>query len=268
MKIVTVATNNQRYFPYLVESCKRHNCHLDIIGWDQKWQGFSWRYKLMLEYLQKQNPDEIICFVDAYDVIILQEHDIIVKNFKELIGNNKNSIVISRETKTESIYNKLADNITLFERCNNYFINAGTYIGYAGTLYNIIETLSQLVNKPDDDDQILIQKLCKSNKDLFIIDQNSSIFYVLANCRKYDPINPDLVPKNTCILHAPCYGNLDDIIAKLGYDTNLYKTTKKDYDEYYWKSIYHFFKTFIKNYGLLILLIIVFIVLILVVNKI
>ena len=73
----------------------------------------------------------------------------------------------------------------------------------------------------------------RDDHDVVAVGQNRKLVFVgiqteLLNCRKYDPINPDLVPKNACILHAPCYGNLDDIIAKLGYDTNLYKTTKKE----------------------------------------
>ena len=40
--------------PYLVESCKRNGKELTILGYGEKWQGFVWRFKLMIEYKDTQ----------------------------------------------------------------------------------------------------------------------------------------------------------------------------------------------------------------------
>lgn len=37
MRLVTVATHSERYFPYLLESCKRVDAKLDVLGWGQPW---------------------------------------------------------------------------------------------------------------------------------------------------------------------------------------------------------------------------------------
>ena len=36
MKLVTVATRSERYFPFLLESCERHGAKLEVLGWGQK----------------------------------------------------------------------------------------------------------------------------------------------------------------------------------------------------------------------------------------
>lgn len=69
LHIVTVATESQYYFPYLVESCERHGQKLEVLGFDEKWQGFNWRFKKMISYLKTLPKNDIVCFVDGYDVI-------------------------------------------------------------------------------------------------------------------------------------------------------------------------------------------------------
>ena len=72
MHIVTVANKNDGYLNYLIESCKRNGGELEVLGWNQEWKGFMWKISLMIEYLNGLDDDDIVCFVDGYDVIILQ----------------------------------------------------------------------------------------------------------------------------------------------------------------------------------------------------
>ena len=69
LHIVTVATESKYYFPYLVESCRKYGKELEVLGYGEKWKGFNWRFKLMIEYLKNLNPSHIVCFIDGYDVI-------------------------------------------------------------------------------------------------------------------------------------------------------------------------------------------------------
>ena len=50
--IVTVATEKDCYMPYLIESCKKNGKELEILGFNQKWKGYNWRLKLMIDYLK------------------------------------------------------------------------------------------------------------------------------------------------------------------------------------------------------------------------
>ena len=67
--IVTVATESKFYFPYLIKSCKNNGVQLKILAYGEKWKGFNWRFKLVLDYLKSLNGNDIVCFVDGYDVI-------------------------------------------------------------------------------------------------------------------------------------------------------------------------------------------------------
>ena len=95
MKVVTVATHPERYFNSLLDSAKKNNIEITVLGMGQKWQGFKWRLTLMKEFLKNNNPYEIIVFIDAYDVIFLQDLNKLkeefikaknLHNFKMFIG--------------------------------------------------------------------------------------------------------------------------------------------------------------------------------------
>jgi len=51
LHIITVATEIKYYMPYLIESIKKNNNELVILGLNMKWLGFNWRFKMMKEYL-------------------------------------------------------------------------------------------------------------------------------------------------------------------------------------------------------------------------
>ena len=67
--IVTIATESKFYFPYLIKSCEKNGIKLTILGYGEKWKGFNWKFKLVLEFLKKINKNDIVCFIDGYDVI-------------------------------------------------------------------------------------------------------------------------------------------------------------------------------------------------------
>ena len=82
MKNITVATKeNIGYYNILTKSCKKYNVQLVVLGLGQKWEGFTMRFKLWLDYLNKLNNNEIVMINDAYDVIILQDSKIIRNKF-------------------------------------------------------------------------------------------------------------------------------------------------------------------------------------------
>lgn len=56
-------------------SCERHQLPLTVLGQGQRWQGFRWKLQLVRDALQvdvnQGRGDDLVAFVDAYDVIIL-----------------------------------------------------------------------------------------------------------------------------------------------------------------------------------------------------
>ena len=113
LHIVTVATDPKYYFPYLVESCKRNGKELEVLGFGEKWKGFYWKYELMIEYLKSVSENDIVCFIDGYDVICTRDLNELKESFIK-IKNEKNCKIIVG-------HDKIKKNNFLFKLFHNIF---------------------------------------------------------------------------------------------------------------------------------------------------
>ena len=146
MKFITVATDPQHYYYSMLESAKRNNIDITILGWGQKWNGFVWRFKLIKEKLKSLDPKEIVMFFDAYDVIFLKNESEILKNFLSYKKNIVFGAVCGDKSKLEK---KVGDEIFYkkynFPKKKTCFdkLNAGCYIGYAK---NILDKKKNIIS--------------------------------------------------------------------------------------------------------------------------
>lgn len=201
---VCVATESKGYFPYL----KQLIPNLDVLGFDKKWTGFSMKFELMIEYLNSLHDDDIVCFIDAYDVLPT----------KNIVNLEKKFTLFSKkhpEIKMVIGYGK--NNNILFETCiKNYFgtidgdrINSGTYIGYVKNVKDILLSIYRSQTDEILDDQIEFTKYIKQKGGVFI-DKKCNFFNVISK--------PLLQIKNTnkkcCFIHAPANGLLDDFLLE------------------------------------------------------
>jgi hypothetical protein len=219
--IVTVATESKYYFPYLVESCKRHGTELKVLGYGEKWEGFSWRFKKMLDYLKSLPEDDIVCFVDGYDVLCVRDINELKAEFLR-IKKEQNCKIIIAEDKNDNVFFKYVAS-ALYDQCQKININAGTYIGKVKDVYSILTEISLKNPGSDNDDQILLTAYCKNNEKKFYIDVKNEMFLTKVNFLQ--EIDDNLIIKNNEVivnnknrpffLHAPS-GYLDNIILKLG----------------------------------------------------
>jgi hypothetical protein len=269
--VITVATHNEGYYDALLESCKRNNINLIILGFNEKWKGFSWRFKLINDYINNLKDNDIILFIDAFDVIILKDIEEIKKRF---INNFTKPIVISHES-TDSYINKILYKIS-FNTNSDIYCNAGTYIGYVYALkefYNLIKikykNLSiEEFNKLDD--QYIFNNIYNNNKDFvnkyIEYDINNIIFLVKSDIFRnflYSILNIEyknnikkIININACILHGPCNLNMDDII--IYYKLPLVKKRNK----YFYNTLLYFSKHIFNRYALIIYIIIIIIIII------
>ena len=234
MKLVTVATHSESYFPFLLESCNRYGAELVVLGFNQPWQGFNHRNVLMKEYLKSLPPDEVVCFIDAYDVLLLrplEDLEAFFVNFNKVTGAR--IIVGCDQTATGE---KLSLNSQLyFGACNNKHVNAGTYIGYVADLRDMI---SHILNKISDDveadDQLLIRKYCSATKHVHI-DCDRIFFLTLVGGKNMhfplnhpkinvvvDPDSHDLHFNNIrpFFVHGAGHINMLNLVEALGYDVS------------------------------------------------
>ena len=223
VRLVTVATHSQFYFPWLLESCKRYNTKIDVLGWGEKWKGFTWRFKLMIEYLKSLDPEEIVCFIDAYDVILLRPLEEIVSFFNDIIRMTNKKIVMSQEVidpDYSDFFNKI-----YFGKCKNSFICAGTYMGKASDILKVL-TDAYKNQKDSNDDQVILTEYCNEHPDVFYIDTDSLFFLVIGPRSKDITKNKNIEFTNNSLaylnskpffFHGPGNRKMEDLIKELNY---------------------------------------------------
>lgn len=227
LHIVTVATHSQYYFPYLVESCKRNGKELTVLGYGEKWKGFNWRFKLVLDYLNKLNGNDIVCFVDGYDVICTRNLNKLSDNFLKLKNKYNCKIVVGEHKLIVNNRLKYVFNLLLnyyFGKCKNRLLNAGTYIGQVNDMLEILDKIYKLYPINNADDQRLLTKYCKLNPNNIYIDTENELFLTLE--LSYQEIDQHLDFKDNKVYYqnnAPFFIHgvgrtyLDNIIIKMNY---------------------------------------------------
>ena len=81
LKIATVATHNDGYLPALKRICEKNKCHLNVIGFGQKWDGWDWRTNKIINYLQKCKMSDIVMLIDGFDVLVISTPEEIIEKF-------------------------------------------------------------------------------------------------------------------------------------------------------------------------------------------
>jgi hypothetical protein len=230
--IITVATDNDYYLPYLIESCKRHNKEIIILGYGEEWKGFTWRFELLLTFLKNTNPNDIICFVDGYDVICTRNLNELPDEFIRL-KEQHNCKMICGSSVPQNLYYYYY-NYLYFGLCKNKLLNAGNYIGYSKDIYAILNTIYKY-NLTTTDDQLLLTKYCNKYKKDIYIDKKNELFWVPINSLVEIDKNSYIIKNNNVIVnnqrpffvHGPAATYLDEIIIKLKYNYD-YNNKVKD----------------------------------------
>jgi uncharacterized protein YneR len=246
--VLTVATHNEGYYDALKISAQRNNLNLITLGFGQKWRGFLMKYDLTKNYLNSLDDNDIVVFVDAYDVLILQNYNTIIEKFKSF---NK-PIVLSQDATPRSLFLKYF-HTRIFGQCNNTHINSGLYIGYVWALKILFNQMCKYndCNNKQNDDQIMLTNTCNQHaffKKYLTIDYDSILFYTTMGgygILNYnfspgidsDIINNKLIVKKSnqepCFIHGPANTNLDKV-AKI-YNLPQNKSIR---DELYKATVY------------------------------
>jgi len=273
LHIVTVATEDKYYFPFLKYSCKINGISLTVLGMGEVWQGFNWRYQKMLEFLKKIDPNDLVCVVDGYDVICSRNLLDLPAEFERIHKKTGCKFIVGEDTLINT-YNKIISFFN-FGTCNRKYINAGTYIGYSKDIQDIIEKIYALNPRNDADDQVLMTRYCSKNSSDFYIDEKCEIFLcVIDTLNDIDPIvisktqsNSYNTYKQPFFIHANGYGFLDNTIRRLGYDPEN-QLDKLDIPSQYKKDILYnkifmYFWIFLRDWFFIIVIFLIIFLLLL-----
>ena len=216
------------------------------MGWGQKWDGFSWRFTLMVEFLKSVNENELIIFIDGYDVLLLRPLDDLENLFDIITKMSGKKIIISIENNNNNLSTRLGS-IIYFNTCKSFSINAGTYMGRAKDLLIMLNNIKNSVHFADyKDDQDLMTNYCYNNKDIYYMDGDSNIFLVITDPLKdVFSYNELKINKNKTItfnnsspyfIHTNANTLIDNLILNLGY-TITNDEIKNNYKFFLNKSI-------------------------------
>lgn len=233
VEIVTISTEKKFYYPHLVESCKKNKGKLITLGMNEEWRGYNWRFRKMLNYLSNLSDDNIVCFIDGYDVISCRDLTELADEFIKLKNKYKCKMVVGCDDYGY-IGKKIVAHLS-FGKCGNHYLNAGTYIGYVKDLKDIITKIYELNPTDAADDQVLMIQYYNERPGEIHIDHECKLFLTLM----YPLMDIDIKVDNNKVytddyksmpffIHAPGNGFLDNIIIKMGYgipDKNI----KKDF---------------------------------------
>ena len=258
LHIVTVATEEKYYLPYLKILCKKFNNELKILGLGTKWQGLSYKFHLILKYLKTIDPNDIVCFIDGYDVICIRDTNELINEFKKLINNKL--ILISVDTNS-LIHELLAP--LYFTKVDDNYINSGCYMGYAKNLLIVFEELNKSINDFNVNDQKLLIEYCKKNPNSYVLDKDNNIFLCYVNSlteidNKINIINNTIYYKNSkpFFIHGPAFTYLNNILIKIGFENTLYlKNIKKTCIKDFKNKMLYYVKDLLKEYQIIFIII-------------
>ena len=273
MIICTYATHSDGYYPILVKQCEKLKLKLVTLGMGEKWEGFTQKYTDIYKYLISLSDTEIVLFTDGYDSIPVCNEETILKKYNKVKGN-KHIVYCIEKRKGITYYTSYY----AFGKCNNNFINSGSYIGRVKELKILINNfLKQIKYKKKLDDQVALTKFCNTDNifnDLVNLDKNNEIFYNI----QYENILNYFIFKYTTYLNIKIENNkiitnnnsypciflgtggvdLNILIKHLGYD---FKNERLD------KYKYFLFKNFYKNFILFLIQISIIIIIIFTIYK-
>jgi hypothetical protein len=238
LHIVTVVNESKYYFPYLQETCERNGKPLEVLGIGEKWTGFNFKYKKMVEYLKKIPENDIVCFVDGFDVICVRDLNEI-KNAFLMIKNETNCKMIVADDILDfiPIINSHIINDLYFGNCNGEYLNSGTYIGHAKDILYILSKILQLYSEDHADDQKILTEYCKKHSNEIFIDKKNELFLAIGRTnRELDDLF--IIEKGEVLyndhrpffIHAMAGGFFENTLRKLGYTMNDDIKNKLFYD--------------------------------------
>lgn len=179
--VVTVATKKEGYYDALVESCQRNGLELVVLGYGKPWQGFAWRFLLVKDFMETIHNEDIVMFVDAYDMISTQPSEVVKQRF---LSFNAPIVMSVENMKDRSFISTLMRN-QVFGYCKKANVCGGAYMGYVYALKKLYSYLQEHFDHHHFeklDDQRLLTFVCQDEKfvhQYIKYDYDSSIFYNL-----------------------------------------------------------------------------------------
>lgn len=142
LMVVTIASHVDERINLLRESCTNNNLELTILGEGVKWISNAVKFRIINDFLKDQPENQMILFVDAYDVYLNGSAEEIISKFNSF----KTDIVFSAESnfffkKKHLRYYYWKYYPRLHKKYN--YLNSGSYMGRASSLRTMIQEITR-----------------------------------------------------------------------------------------------------------------------------
>lgn len=260
MKLLTIATHSEGYLDLLKQSAGKLGYDLEILGWQQKWQGFAWKLALYMKALSNLPPDEPVICVDGYDVLVIAPAAEMAEKFyaagnaivfsgQRYFPNNKRLQKMADQVMSNNLVNTINQNSTT---CSDYSRPCtGLFAGYADALSRLFTNLLILEqDKGIKDDQTLLNIYYLEHKEALQLDKTCTMFQNLwrtqgflygnfSSLSKYSEVelyydqrlkakrlkNKEFAT-SPCFIHGPFNLNLDKLIKELDLEAPSLRNAK------------------------------------------
>ena len=203
---ITYCTHDMGTFQELKNNSLGYD--IKVIGWGKPWKGFLDKYKGMIDHLSDYKDEDVVCFVDGFDVIPKKHVDIFKERFFEMDA----PIIASLHSKT--LFSK-----KVFGTCQNRKIaNSGMYCGYVKAIRNILHDMVK--DGMSTDDQRNLNAVCKDHD--VRVDVEHRLFYNIPHSERFYKKNAS----DACFLGSPGQLNMERI-----------KRAPKEYGPFIWKEL-------------------------------
>lgn len=235
LHVVAVATELKDELKLLYSSALALGHEMAILGLGAPWRGLGSKIDLLQDHLRDKPADDVVLFVDAYDVLLLADTRHVVPLFESF----NSSLVFSAELSCapdgglKLLYNSIA---AAESKSGPFsFVNSGSYIGRVGNIQAMLDevqkdiALHHTINGADPhrlDDQrwfnrfYLRQHARSANQTRITLDHAGRMFHTLHG------IPPDAfssVPGATGSVHSATTGSQPCLVHGNGEGITTYQ---------------------------------------------
>lgn len=149
VQVLSVATHRERMIDVFEESCSNLGYQLQLLGVGERWRGFSWRFDLIKNALEKLDSGQVVVVCDAFDTVMLQPASTLLDRFTK---HNTDLLFTTEPSDFHPLVRYYR-----WRLFGKNIVNGGTYLGYAGAMLDFIKSLKYTHST---DDQRLLSIAC------------------------------------------------------------------------------------------------------------
>lgn len=189
LHVTAASDENNPGYKDLIKSINKQDSWFYVNIGKEDWKGGTMEYmggaqKLfwMKDWVDRIDPEAIVIFTDAYDVLILDSAANIIREWLDWFDEDK--ILFAAESTIWPPLKEREKGETVSRTNGTYpYLNSGCYMGKAKNIaYMISEIFSRWYDITEaSDDQLLCQRFQRARPDLVQLDTEARIFQCLGN---------------------------------------------------------------------------------------